>query len=511
MHLKTLSRYFLLPILMASSNAALAHYLDGRVYCDANGNGLIDSADFNISGAIVRADEASLGSFRGESMPPNGYYNVALPDGIYATYLASLEMSSLPADASVLSPENNQATIAVTPENVTPQQDWLINSPTLCQSPRPRAAIGDRVWLDTSGNGRQDENEAGVDGVDVALLKCGDDGQPSSTPTLVATTSTDSQGNYRIDNLEPGYYQLRFTGPTGYQFSAMNATENDFNDSDADTTGLTACTQLQPNEEDLSWDAGLILNPQTCNLSVTASATPNSVTVPVSDCDVLGKPLKLTFRYTGGGCSASDNAATRANLKVPTCSGTINTTLDAVVSASGKSSAYSVSPNLVAPGGTFTVTTTKKFDADSTFTLTNNASSEVHKIHTSCSTPLKVGDVFGSMTLVAFNDVQSTGSTVAVNYQVRNNGDALQGVTLLATPVGHNIDLGNLAANESRSISRDATINANTTITAAVTGTLSDGQICQATGTTTVTTVAPGGSNGGGKPCKKGDKKKCKK
>lgn len=116
-------------------------------------------------------------------------------------------------------------------------------------------------------------------------------------------------------------------------------------------------------------------------------------------------------------------------------------------------------------------------------------------------------NVFGSMTLVAFNDVQSTGSTVAVNYQVRNNGDALQGVTLLATPIGHNIDLGNLAANESRSISRDATINANTTITAAVTGTLSDGQICQATGTTTVTTVAPGGSNGGRKPCKKGDKK----
>ena len=41
----------------------------------------------------------------------------------------------------------------------------------------------------------------------------------------------------------------------------------------------------------------------------------------LADCETLGKPDTLTFRYTGGGCALiGENAATLANQKPPTCS-----------------------------------------------------------------------------------------------------------------------------------------------------------------------------------------------
>ena len=62
------------------------------------------------------------------------------------------------------------------------------------------ASLGDKVWFDTDEDGVQDAGEAGVANVIVKLYNCNN--------TLVATTTTDANGNYLFSNLTAGSYYV---------------------------------------------------------------------------------------------------------------------------------------------------------------------------------------------------------------------------------------------------------------------------------------------------------------
>src|SRR4030095_1782099 len=96
---------------------------------------------------------------------------------------------------------------------------------------------------------------------------------------------------------------------------------------------------------------------------------------PPQDCDTFGKPTSLTFRYTGGGCAASNTPQSGK----ATCSGSINP--DQAVSVTS-ANGYAISPALVQPGEVFTVTA-GSFRAQSDFTLSNGGGTEILSIHTS--------------------------------------------------------------------------------------------------------------------------------
>ncbi|RKX27551.1 MAG: hypothetical protein DRP45_00770 [Candidatus Zixiibacteriota bacterium] len=111
------------------------------------------------------------------------------------------------------------------------------------------ASIGDFVWLDADNDGIQDEGEFGYPNAEVMLYDCAD---------YVATTYTDANGYYLFDELEPGDYNIVFVLPEGYVFSPQDQGADDAVDSDADpSTGIAACTTLDPGEHDPTWDAGL--------------------------------------------------------------------------------------------------------------------------------------------------------------------------------------------------------------------------------------------------------------
>ncbi|MCF6268716.1 MAG: choice-of-anchor A family protein [Melioribacteraceae bacterium] len=115
-----------------------------------------------------------------------------------------------------------------------------------------KASLGDRVWYDDNENGIQDLGEDGVKDVTVNLFDCND--------LFVATTTTDNDGYYLFDELEPGNYYVEFVLPNGYLFTTQNAGNDSAVDSDADeTTGKTVCTDLIAGEVDLTWDAGIYI------------------------------------------------------------------------------------------------------------------------------------------------------------------------------------------------------------------------------------------------------------
>ncbi|MDR3431263.1 MAG: SdrD B-like domain-containing protein, partial [Rouxiella aceris] len=113
------------------------------------------------------------------------------------------------------------------------------------------ASLGDFVWADTNGNGIQDAGEPGLANVTVNLL------DSTGTATLASTT-TDSNGNYSFTDLIPGSYHVGFVKPSGYHITLYQQGSNTAVDSNADTsTGKTAQINLVSNQTDLSWDAGM--------------------------------------------------------------------------------------------------------------------------------------------------------------------------------------------------------------------------------------------------------------
>jgi len=98
------------------------------------------------------------------------------------------------------------------------------------------ASLGDRVWLDENMDGIQDENEPGVEGIEVILFR--------SFGLAIDTVVTDENGFYTFGQLKQGLYFIDFEIPEMFMVSTMDASGDETNDSDADETGVTPLVSL---------------------------------------------------------------------------------------------------------------------------------------------------------------------------------------------------------------------------------------------------------------------------
>lgn len=109
------------------------------------------------------------------------------------------------------------------------------------------ASIGDRVWEDVNGNGRQDDGATGIVGATVTLL--------NSLGAVVATTVTGANGFYQFTGLVPGDYSIQVL-PAGFTATKQNQGVNDAGDSDIDATGRSDVYNLESGENENRLDAG---------------------------------------------------------------------------------------------------------------------------------------------------------------------------------------------------------------------------------------------------------------
>lgn len=106
--------------------------------------------------------------------------------------------------------------------------------------------LGNRVWLDPNGNGRQEAWERGIGGVCVNLY--------DANGVWLQQTTTDSNGYYGF-NVEAGRYFVEFLKPPGMEFSQKDIADED-KDSDIDpATGRSDA--LEVSSSLLYLDAGL--------------------------------------------------------------------------------------------------------------------------------------------------------------------------------------------------------------------------------------------------------------
>jgi uncharacterized repeat protein (TIGR01451 family) len=147
------------------------------------------------------------------------------------------------------------------------------------------ATIGDRVWQDSDGNGRQDAGEPGRPGATVTLIDAGG--------TAVATTTTAADGTYAFRGRPAGGYTVAFPVPAGALITAPNAGGDDGLDSDADAlTGRTDPFTVAAGESRADVDGGFY-DATTLSGSVYADADDDGVR-DTGDLGISGATVTLT-------------------------------------------------------------------------------------------------------------------------------------------------------------------------------------------------------------------------
>jgi hypothetical protein len=194
------------------------------------------------------------------------------------TVTPTVDPNATPVDTPTSSPTPTQTLPATATPTPTPSPSPVAtatatSSPTPGPTPTslPTAAVGDRVWLDASANGKQDPGETGVSGVTVTLKMW----NGVDDFVTLAITRTGGTGLYLFDGLQAADYLLVFERPTGYAFTAKHASgATDATDSDVDaTTGESDFFALAPGENRRTFDAGLVPLP-------TATATQSPTSTP---------------------------------------------------------------------------------------------------------------------------------------------------------------------------------------------------------------------------------------
>jgi protocatechuate 3,4-dioxygenase beta subunit len=230
-----------------------------RAWKDVNADGILQSTELGFAGVTVnlyKLDPVNPPSLVGTKVTSaTGYFTfTGLVPGEYGLHYV------IPAGGYVFSPQDvgtateatdsdvdgfGQVIINLTSGLIINNQDAGINLPDIAAH-----TIGNKVWIDTNGDGIQDVTETGVvKGVSVKLYQ---------GATLLATTTTSATGEYSFPMLIAGTYQVMFTAPSGYFLTIKDAVGTEATDSDADpTTGYTANIVLAGGLDNLDVDAGI--------------------------------------------------------------------------------------------------------------------------------------------------------------------------------------------------------------------------------------------------------------
>ena len=198
------------------------------IWFDRNGNGTVDAEEPGLEGVDV------VVTWLGFDDSPGGgddvtYTATTIGDGTYLVpglpageYTVAVDTADLPPGfAQVYDPD---ATIDdATGVSLSDAEDHL----TADFGYRGSGSIGDFVWLDPNGDGIQDPDEPGIEGVAVELTWYGPDGVAGGGDDALFTTTTGTDGAYLFDYLPPGLYVVDVTG--GLPAAVANSFDEDGN------------------------------------------------------------------------------------------------------------------------------------------------------------------------------------------------------------------------------------------------------------------------------------------
>ncbi|WP_348697802.1 SdrD B-like domain-containing protein [Duganella fentianensis] len=279
--------------------------LGNRVWLDSNKNGVQDSAEAGVAGVKVLLLDAS-GNPTGASAITDGNGSYSFTNLKPGTYSVQFDTSTLPANYVLTNAHaGSNGAIDSDANRVTGvTQQVTLNSGDSNQDLDAGivalpATIGDRVWLDTNGNGVQDGGEQGVDGVVVTL-------KGANGATLGSVTTHDG-GQYSF-TVDPGTYTVSVAPPSGYAFTAAGKGGNGALDSDVNSNGSVSVS-VQAGEVNTDVDAG-IYRPASLSEIVWIDSNRDG---RLNNGEVGAAGIKVTLLDANGNPVAGASAVTDAN------------------------------------------------------------------------------------------------------------------------------------------------------------------------------------------------------
>ena len=213
-----------------------------ELYYDADGNGVIEGGEASTPFATTYTD--ANGGYLFPDLTP-GVYEVQVPATGNTGAGEALEgMTQTPITGGVGDFGNKddagyRITLSPGEENLTADFGYNHNSDNQVNNNTGTAAIGDRVWIDSDGDGAQDPNEIGVSGV-VLTLYSDPDGD-GVYDNVVTTTTTDENGNYLFDGLTPDAYVVGVTNSASASHDILTTGTSGYTQTgDPDEFGTTA-------------------------------------------------------------------------------------------------------------------------------------------------------------------------------------------------------------------------------------------------------------------------------
>lgn len=173
--------------------------LGSLVWADLDADGVQDAGEVGLSGVTVDLGDSN-GNVATTTTDANGNYSFDhLIPGLYSVRVSS---STLPAGASPTYDTDGTGTANVATVTLSAGQ----NRTDVNFGYRLLGNIEGRVWNDLDADGATDAGETGFGGVTVQLI--------NTTGTVVATTTTNSNGSYSFPLLPAGIYTVRVVTST---------------------------------------------------------------------------------------------------------------------------------------------------------------------------------------------------------------------------------------------------------------------------------------------------------
>ena len=226
----------------------------GRVWEDANRNGVQDPNESNLAGVHLRLlDESGQAKLDAVS-DMDGIYQFFVPiPGTYRVEVAPTDIVLSPHNVGddALDNDFDPATGQTEGFEVSFAGESDFEFDAGLYGDGGPAAIASTVWNDVNLDGVQNDDEPTLSGVTVRLL--------DSQGTVLATDATDETGEYRFEDLAAGLYQVEIDSTNDFAFTESDTGADDAVDSDIDPeTSRTSVFSLVAGQVDDSRDAGLI-------------------------------------------------------------------------------------------------------------------------------------------------------------------------------------------------------------------------------------------------------------
>ena len=214
--------------------------ITGIAFIETDVNGLQDGTEARIDGiTVMLLDEngnmisstttTNGGIYEFDNLAP-GSYKIKFPEDATATNINySLTLSEVGSDDNIDSdavPMNDGSGNAIT-QIVYVQNGATVDN--LDAGYYPLARIGDWVFNDVNGNGIQEAEDFGIQGISVMLINTDDNSSE--------TTTTNQNGNYKFTEVAAGNYKVKFpeivsSNSFTYNLTLANQGTDRYKDSD---------------------------------------------------------------------------------------------------------------------------------------------------------------------------------------------------------------------------------------------------------------------------------------